>query len=164
MKHELETSYSAVLSYIKGVANTADGAYNAAYRWCLKFEIPADTEATSQKRGQIARDTYWPKYNGAATPKPSTTAATSERKATDAAKSFDKGLAGTYAVTAGSGLHIRNGAGTGKASMAVLPSGTKVRNYGYYTLSGGVKWLYVQVTYNGVTYTGFCSAQYLKKQ
>ena len=33
----------------------------------------------------------------------------------------------------------------------------------YYTLVGNVKWLYVQVTYKGVTYTGFCSSQYLKK-
>ena len=58
---------------------------------------------------------------------------------------------------------IRNGAGTGKASLAVLPKGTKVANYGYYTLVGNIKWLYVQVTYKGVTYTGFCSSQYLKK-
>ena len=49
-------------------------------------------------------------------------------------------------------------------SLAVLPNGTKVRNYGYYTLTGGVKWLYVQVTYNGITYTGFMSSQYLRKQ
>lgn len=163
MKHELETSYSAVLSYIRSVANTADGAYNAAYRWCLKFEIPANTEATSQKRGNLARDTYWPKYNGGtdtATAKPTTAA----KKAVEAARSLDKTLAGTYAVNAASGLHIRSGAGTGKASMAVLPNGTKVRNYGYYTLTGGVKWLYVQVAYNGVTYTGFMSSQYLRKQ
>lgn len=49
----------------------------------------------------------------------------------EAARSLDKTLAGTYAVNAASGLHIRSGAGTGKASMAVLPNGTKVRNYGY---------------------------------
>lgn len=167
MKHELETSYSAVLSYIRSVANTADGAYNAAYRWCLKFEVPANTEATSQKRGNIARDTYWPKYNGntgTATVKPTATGTAGEKRATEAARSLDKTLAGTYAVTAGSGLHIRNGAGTGKASLAVLPNGTKVRNYGYYTLTGGVKWLYVQTTHNGVTYTGFMSSQYLRKQ
>ena len=163
MKHELETSYSAVLLYIRSVANTADGAYNAAYRWCLKFEVPANTEATSQKRGNLARDTYWPKYNdgaGTATTKPTT----AEKKAAEAARSFDKALAGTYAVNATSGLHIRSGAGTGKASMAILPNGTKVRNYGYYTLTGGVKWLYVQVSHNGVTYTGFMSSQYLRKQ
>lgn len=104
-----------------------------------------------------------------ATPAPSTKPATStpssttEKRATEAAKSLDKVLSGTYTVTAGSGLHVRNGAGTNKASMVVLPKGTKVQNYGYYTLSGGVKWLYIQVTYNGVKYTGFCSAQYLSK-
>lgn len=88
---------------------------------------------------------------------------TTEKKATEAAKSFDKTLAGIYTVTANSGLHVRNGAGTSKASMVVLPRGTKVQNYGYYTLVSGVKWLYIMVTYNGVTYTGFSSAQYLSK-
>lgn len=167
MKHELETSYSAVLSYIRGVANTADGAYNAAYRWCLKFEIPANTEATSQKRGKIARDTYWPKYNGnggtTATKPTAPPPAEQERKATGAAKSLDKGLAGTYAVTAGDGLHVRNVAGAKDGSMVVLPYGTRVKNYGYYTLVGGVKWLYIQVTYKGIKYTGFSSGKYLKK-
>jgi len=85
-------------------------------------------------------------------------------KAKDAARSLDKTLAGTYTVTANGGLYIRSGAGTGKASLALLPNGTKVRNYGYYTAVGGVKWLYIQVTLNGTTYTGFSSSEYLKKQ
>ena len=85
--------------------------------------------------------------------------ATTEKKAKDAARSFDKKLAGTYAVTAEKGLHIRSGAGSGKDSLTVLPFGTKVRNYGYYTPAGGVKWLYIQVTMSGTTYTGFCSAR-----
>lgn len=88
---------------------------------------------------------------------------TAERKATGVAKSFDKGMAGTYAVTAGSGLHIRNVAGSKTGSMIVLPCGTKVQCYGYYTLVGNVKWLYIQVTYQGVKYTGFSSGEYLKK-
>ena len=88
---------------------------------------------------------------------------TAERKATGVAKSFDKKLAGTYAVTAGSGLHIRNVAGSKTGSMVVLPCGTKVQNYGYYTEVNGVKWLYIQVTYQGVKYTGFSSGAYLKK-
>lgn len=95
---------------------------------------------------------------------PATTATQKEVKAKDAARSFNKTLAGTYAVTAGDGLHLRTGAGTGKASLVVLPNGTKVRCYGYYTQTGGVKWLYIQVTYNGTTYTGFSSSEYLKKQ
>ncbi len=72
-------------------------------------------------------------------------------------------MAGTYAVTAGSGLHLRTGAGTGKASLTILPYGTKVRNYGYYTEVNGVAWLYIQVTYQGIKYTGFSSGAYLSK-
>lgn len=91
------------------------------------------------------------------------TGVTAERKATGAAKSLDKKLAGTYTVTAGSGLHIRNVAGSKTGSMVVLPCGTKVKNYGYYTEVKGVKWLYIQVTYQGVKYTGFSSGAYLRK-
>lgn len=90
-------------------------------------------------------------------------ATVTEKRATEPAMSMDAVLAGSYAVTASSGLHIRNGAGTSKASFAVLPKGTKVRNYGYYTTVSGIKWLYVQVTYNGVKYTGFCSSEYLSR-
>lgn len=118
---------------------------------------------------------YWwidaRKYNNGGvatttTPATATTQATSttpKRKATGMAKSFDKALAGTYTVTAGSGLHIRNVAGSTTGSMIVLPKGTKVQNYGYYTQVGNVKWLYIQVTYQGVEYTGFSSGQWLSK-
>ena len=99
----------------------------------------------------------------AAAAKPSATP-TTEKKAKEAARSLNKALAGTYVVTADKGLHIRSGAGSGKSSLAVLPKGTKVRNYGYYNDLSGVAWLYVQVAYKGVTYTGFCSGQYLSKQ
>lgn len=88
---------------------------------------------------------------------------TAERKATGVAKGFDKKLAGTYTVTAKSGLHIRNVAGSKTGSMIVLPFGTKVQNYGYYTEVNGVAWLYIQVTYQGVKYTGFSSGAYLSK-
>lgn len=96
-------------------------------------------------------------------PSASTSTSTSEVKATGVAKSFDKALAGTYTVTAGSGLNVRNAAGTGNKVLVAIPKGTQVQNYGYYTLVDGVKWLYVKFTYNGVTYTGFASASYLKK-
>lgn len=76
---------------------------------------------------------------------------------------LNRTLSGTYAVTAGAGLHIRDDAGQSKKSLALLPFGTKVQNYGYYTNVNGVKWLYVQTTLNGVKITGFCSAEYLKK-
>lgn len=74
---------------------------------------------------------------------------------------LDKGLAGTYVTTAN--LHMRDDAGATKNSLVVIPKGTKVKNYGYYSTSTGVKWLYIQVTLNGIQYTGFSSSRYLKK-
>lgn len=73
----------------------------------------------------------------------------------------DKAIAGTYVATAN--VHIRNGAGTSNASMAVIPKGTRCRNYGYYSTSSGTRWLYVEVSINGRTYVGFVSGKYLTK-
>ena len=43
-------------------------------------------------------------------------------------------------------------------------SGRLAQSYGYYTSYNGTKWLYIQVTLNGVQYTGFSCKTYLKKQ
>jgi len=94
---------------------------------------------------------------------PAATTTAKECKATGVAKSFNKALAGAYTVTAGSGLHVRNVAGSKTGSMVVLPKRTKVRSYGYYTEVAGVKWLYIQVTYQGVKYIGHSSGKWLKK-
>ena len=94
--------------------------------------------------------------------KPATTNNTTSKKATDAAKSYLKSLAGTYKVTA-SALNVRNGAGITKKNMVTIPKGTQVNNYGFYSTALGVKWLYIQFTYKGVQYTGFASSKYLKK-
>lgn len=73
----------------------------------------------------------------------------------------DSSLAGTYTTT--TALNLRYGADADKyASMVVMPKGTKVRCYGYYSLNGSTKWLYVVATVNGKKYTGFCSKSYLK--
>lgn len=111
-----------------------------------------------------------PKYDKASTTSTtsSNTAATTTSKssknvtAKDSAESFNKSLAGTYKVTA-SELNVRTGAGTKKAVLVAIPKNTKVQCYGYYTTVSGTKWLYVQFTYNGITYTGFCSGKYLSK-
>ena len=84
-----------------------------------------------------------------------------KKTAHELAKSFSGQLAGTYRTTAD--LNIRAGAGTDKPSMVVLPKGTAVQNYGYYTNVRGIKWLYVQFTYGNVTYTGFGCGTYLRK-
>lgn len=83
------------------------------------------------------------------------TATASPTKA-ESAKGFDKSLTGKYRVTA-SALNMRNGAGTDKVSLKVIPKGKTVQCYGYYTEISEVKWLYV--TYDNVV--GFCSSEYL---
>lgn len=82
--------------------------------------------------------------------------------ATCYAQKKDNSLAGTYVTTAN--LYCRNDAGTNKKALCLIPKGTSVKNYGYYSVSGGVKWLYIQFTMDGVQYTGFSSSAYLKRK
>lgn len=79
----------------------------------------------------------------------------------EAALHIDKALAGAYKTTAE--LNLRAEAGTNKTVLVVVPKGGTVRNYGYYNTVNGKKWLYVQYTAGGKTYTGYCSMAYLKK-
>lgn len=98
------------------------------------------------------------------TSKPASSSKTSTQKkvtAKDKPQSFNKGFTGTYKTT--DALNIRSGAGTNKTVLVTVPKGTKVQCYGYYTTISGVKWYYVQFTYNKILYTGFCSSKYLKK-
>lgn len=77
------------------------------------------------------------------------------------AKSKDSSLSGTYVTTAN--LYCRNDAGTNKKALCLIPKGTKVINFSYFTTFDGVKWLLIQFTLDGVRYTGFSSSKYLKK-
>lgn len=89
------------------------------------------------------------------------TPTTKSVSATESAKSFANGVAGTYKSTAN--LNVRFGAGTTKKVMTTIPKGTQVKNYGYYTMVSNTKWLYIQFTLNGVKYTGYSSSKYLSK-
>lgn len=80
-----------------------------------------------------------------------------------AQKGPDKSLSGAYKVTATSGTAIRDGAGSSKKALVTIPKDTKVQCYGYYSVVSSKKWLYIQVTYKGVKYTGFVDSSALKK-
>ncbi len=110
------------------------------------------------KYGFVHSDYVSKGSSGSSSSGSSTSAGTSSKKV-DYAQSFNKSLAGTYKVTASDGLNIRTGAGTGKAKITAMPKGAKCQCYGYYTTSGGVKWLLI--VYNGQE--GFASSQYLQK-
>lgn len=86
-----------------------------------------------------------------------------EVKAKGAARSYNKAVAGAYTVTAGAGLNVRDDAGTDSKVLVIIPKGATVRNYGYYTVVNGVKWLYVAFSYKRVNYTGFVSERFLSR-
>ena len=62
LKYELENTQTKTMTYLKGVENSAAGAYDAAYYFCYNFEIPASRAKRSVERGNIAKNTYWIKY------------------------------------------------------------------------------------------------------
>lgn len=82
-------------------------------------------------------------------------------EATCYARSEDKVLAGSYTTT--ENLYCRNDAGTNKKALCLIPKGTEVQCYGYYTEFNKVKWLLIQVILDGIQYTGFSSIEYLKR-
>lgn len=86
-----------------------------------------------------------------------------EVKAKGVARSFNKAVAGTYTVTACAGLNVRDAAGTDSKVLVTIPKGTAVKNYGYYTVVNGVKWLYVAFSHKRVNYTGFVHERFLSR-
>lgn len=61
-------------------------------------------------------------------------------------------------------IFIKDGAGASYYTLAKLPLGSIVRNYGYYTVENSIKWLYVQAKYKDVIYNGFVSEKCVAKQ
>ena len=59
---ELKNSYPDVYETLQNVPNTAEGAYQAAYKWTTDFEIPEDKYSEGENRGDNAQTTYWEKY------------------------------------------------------------------------------------------------------
>lgn len=77
------------------------------------------------------------------------------------AKSLDNSLSGIYKTT--DDLYCRNDAGTNKKALCLIPKGTDVRCYGFYTSVGNVKWYLIEVRMDSVMYTGFSCSKYLEK-
>ena len=62
LDYELTRYYSSVLRQIRAVSNNAQGAYDAASVWCIRFEIPANKQTVAVTRGNLAKNSYWPQY------------------------------------------------------------------------------------------------------
>lgn len=63
LSFELKSSYAGLLGALRSVENSPDGAYRAAYLWCIQFERPADMEEKAAIRGNSAKYKYWNRYN-----------------------------------------------------------------------------------------------------
>lgn len=73
---------------------------------------------------------------------------------------INRDIKGSYKTS--TDLYLRNGAGTNKKALVLMPKGTVVQNYGYYSINNGNCWYYVNAVIEGVKYTGFCHSSYLK--
>ena len=63
LKYELGTNYVSLLLFLQGIDDTPEGAYRAAYQWCIQFERPSNAQVKAASRGELARGKYWPRYN-----------------------------------------------------------------------------------------------------
>lgn len=63
MAFELKSSYVGLYGSLRSVDNSPEGAYQAAYLWCIQFERPADMERKAEERGNSAKYKYWNRYN-----------------------------------------------------------------------------------------------------
>jgi len=70
LRYELENTYASLLAELRVQSNDADGAYRAAYLWCVEFERPVNMEQNGILRGSIARGKYWNRYNSIVTMAP----------------------------------------------------------------------------------------------
>lgn len=53
---------SPLVKMLKDTPDTPTGAYEAGYRFCYDYERPASRTVSSIKRGNMAKDTCYPRY------------------------------------------------------------------------------------------------------
>lgn len=62
LEYDLNSTYSSVGSYLRGVSNDTAGAYKAGYYFCYYYLIPGSRNTASISRGKLAMNTYCPVY------------------------------------------------------------------------------------------------------
>lgn len=66
LNYELNKSYPTILRGMKSRENTAYDAYLCGAYWCEEFERPSNAKEVGVTRGNLAMNTYFPKYSGGA--------------------------------------------------------------------------------------------------
>lgn len=148
---ELKATYGTTYNVVKNAKSVEE----ASTRFMYYYEAPAsrDSASTRNTRAKNGME-YYTKYATPKTPNEDTTKI-------DSAKYKDASIAGTYKTTIN--LNLRVGASSLKTRLCIMPKGTKVQCYGFYSTYLGKRWYLVQATVNGILYTGFCNGGYLAK-
>ena len=63
LRYELGTNYAKLLLTLQAIDDTPEGAYRAAYLWCVEFEKPSNMQAKAHQRGELAQGKYWARYS-----------------------------------------------------------------------------------------------------
>ena len=63
LHYELGNQYTSLLLTLQSIDDTPDGAYRAAYLWCVQFEKPSNMQVKAAARGELAQGKYWIRYS-----------------------------------------------------------------------------------------------------
>lgn len=64
LNYDLQQRFGKLLTSLKSVPNTAEGAYKAAYDFCYNYERPQSYKTASVSRGELAQTEFWPVFGG----------------------------------------------------------------------------------------------------
>ncbi len=59
---DLRNDFPNTYKYLRSVSNDSQGAYDAAYYWCVNYERPAGMEEAGAYRGRLAQNKYWRRF------------------------------------------------------------------------------------------------------
>lgn len=139
LHYELSTDYPGLLSRLKATTNDANGAYQAAYDWCVTFERPANMNVLAVSRGNLAKDTYWPRYSGTTIPDndPVTISGASSPNTMTAGSSFDiRGTLSSKGSISSVTVGVYDTSGTMKIGRSASPNTT---TYNLSSLNADIK-------------------------
>lgn len=155
---ELSESYKTVLSTLKSATSVKE----ASDIVLTKYENPASqTAAVKTKRASYGQG-YYDEYAGTTSAASTASTASEETSSSEikveTAASKASGYSKGKKLKTTANLRMRTGAGEDKTIIKVLPKGTAVTWYGYYTAVSGVKWYLVK---DSTDQTGFMSSKFL---
>ena len=55
-------AYTGIYGVLMSQSNTGQGAYQAGYEWCVRFERPENAEVKAVNRGYSAENNWYPRY------------------------------------------------------------------------------------------------------